>query len=101
MEMEERPAICRLAVNILSTESRTADNGCSTSLALFDVLTIPHRKKYPLTNRLQRKPPELELKLGYNLNNGKRLEILYLEFWDPVQGRLIDSSRALENINLI
>jgi hypothetical protein len=101
MEMEERPEIWRVAVNILSTESRTVDYVCSTSLGLVDVLTTPHRKKYPLTNRLQRKPPVPELKLGYDLNNGKRLENLYLEIWDPVQGRLTDNSWKLENINLI
>jgi hypothetical protein len=41
------------------------------------------------------------MKFGYDINNGKRFEILYFEFWDPVQGRLIDSSRELEDINLI
>ena len=54
LRMEERPAIWRVAVSILIRQSRTADKGWSSSLGLGEVLTTPHRKKYHITNRLQR-----------------------------------------------
>jgi len=43
--MEERPPVWRVAANILSKQSRTADKGRFSSLGgLDEVLTTPHRK---------------------------------------------------------
>jgi hypothetical protein len=43
--------VWRVAVNILNKQSRTADNGWSSSLGLGMGLTTPHRKK----NKRQKK----------------------------------------------
>jgi len=48
--MEERPPILRVAANILSRKSQTADKGWVSSLGLDEVLTNPHLKKYHVTN---------------------------------------------------
>ena len=54
LRMEERPPILRLAANILTKQSRTADEGWSSSLrGLGEVLTTPRRKTYPVTYHLQ------------------------------------------------
>jgi hypothetical protein len=48
--MEERPAIWRVAANILHKQSRTADKEWSSSLGLGEVLTTPPRQKTMLSN---------------------------------------------------
>jgi hypothetical protein len=47
LRLEERLPTWKAAVNILNNQSRTADNGFSSSFVLGEVLTTPHRKKWP------------------------------------------------------
>jgi len=47
LRMMERPPIWRVAANILNKQSRTADNGWSSSLGVPELLTTPHRKNEP------------------------------------------------------
>jgi len=52
--MEERPAVLRVAANILNKQSRTADKEWTSSLGgLGEVLTRHHRKNYLVTYHLQ------------------------------------------------
>ena len=44
LRMEERPPIRRVAANKLNKQSRTADEGWSSSLGLSEVLTTPTRE---------------------------------------------------------
>jgi hypothetical protein len=50
LRKEERPPIWRVAANILNKQSRTADEGWSSSLGLGEVLTTPPREKTLLRN---------------------------------------------------
>jgi hypothetical protein len=48
LRMEEHPPILRVATNKLNKQSRTADEGWSSSLGLGEVLTTPLLKKHLL-----------------------------------------------------
>ena len=54
MCMKERPLMWRVAANTFNKKSRTADKVWSCSTGLGQVLTIPHHKKYHVTNRSHR-----------------------------------------------
>ena len=47
LRMEGRPAIWRVAANILNKQLRTADKWWFSRLGLGEVLTTPQRKNWP------------------------------------------------------
>jgi hypothetical protein len=60
LRVEERPPIWKVATNILNRQSRTADKGWSSSLAVVDVLTTSHRKNVSFYEMFAQKASDVD-----------------------------------------
>ena len=69
--MEERPAVWRVAANILNKRSRTAHTGCSSSLGFGRGANNSSPKKRTVLRNVHKESLGPVLILWYELNNGK------------------------------
>jgi hypothetical protein len=65
--------IWRAAANIMNKQSRTADNGWSSSLGLNDMLSTPNHKNLTILQNISQ-GFRLGLNLWYNLSNDRGID---------------------------